>query len=122
MLIAPSGCSYPSPVMSNTRRSRASRRAASAVLRSRTGPSTEGRAFSDTNVPKRCTVSENGGSLMNRLVTLLALAIGLGGPASAGIINPYGDPDLNANVVAGQISGSGVRERGFGFRVQRTSA
>jgi hypothetical protein len=60
-------------------------------------------------------------SLMNRFVTLLALAIGVSGPASAGIINPYGDPDLNANVVAGQISGSGVRERGVGFRVQRTS-
>jgi hypothetical protein len=56
---------------------------------------------------------------MNRLVTLLALAMALGGPASAGIISPYAAPlgVNNTNVVAGQISGSGVIERGSGFRV-----
>jgi hypothetical protein len=59
---------------------------------------------------------------MNRLVALSALAIGLAGPASAGVIHPYGDPELNTNVVAGQVSGSGVIERGLGFRVHRTFA
>ncbi|MFZ0574851.1 MAG: hypothetical protein WA428_08445 [Candidatus Cybelea sp.] len=54
---------------------------------------------------------------MNRLVTLLALAIGVSGPASAGIINPYGNPELNTNVVAGQVGSTGVVERGSGFRV-----
>ncbi len=57
---------------------------------------------------------------MNRLVTLLALAIVVSGPASANIINPYGNPELNTNVVAGQVSGTGVIERGLGFRVHRT--
>jgi hypothetical protein len=55
---------------------------------------------------------------MNRFVTLLALAIGVSGSASAGIINPYGNPELNTNVVAGQVSASGVIERGVGFSVQ----
>lgn len=54
---------------------------------------------------------------MNRLVTLLALAIGVGAPASAGIINPYGE--VNTNVVAGQVSATGVIERGSGFRAHR---
>jgi hypothetical protein len=58
---------------------------------------------------------------MNRLVTLLALAIGVSGPASAGIINPYAEV-INSNVVAGQVSVEGVIERGFGFRVHRDSA
>jgi|HubBroStandDraft_6_1064221.scaffolds.fasta_scaffold225892_1 hypothetical protein len=60
---------------------------------------------------------------MNRLVTLLALAIGLGAPASAGIVNPYGALGVNnTDVVAGQVSGSGVIERGSGFRVHRDEA
>jgi|HubBroStandDraft_6_1064221.scaffolds.fasta_scaffold348973_1 hypothetical protein len=56
---------------------------------------------------------------MNRLVTLLALAMALGGPASAAIISPYAAPlgVNNTNVVAGQVSDSGVIERGHGFRV-----
>jgi|ERR1700722_1827713 len=48
---------------------------------------------------------------MNRFVTLLALAIGVSGPASAGVIK------VNPNVVAGQVSALGVIERGSGFRV-----
>lgn len=45
---------------------------------------------------------------MNRVVALLALAVALGGgPASAGVINPYGNPELSTNVVAGQVSASG---------------
>ena len=55
---------------------------------------------------------------MNRFaLAILTLAIALGGPASAGIINPYGNPELNTNVVAGQVSELGVVERGLGFHV-----
>jgi|HubBroStandDraft_2_1064218.scaffolds.fasta_scaffold47678_4 hypothetical protein len=56
---------------------------------------------------------------MNRFVTLLALAIALGGPASAGAISPYIAPlgINNADVVAGQVSADGRIERGSGFRV-----
>jgi hypothetical protein len=57
---------------------------------------------------------------MNRFVTLLALAIGVSGPASAGAISPYVGPlgVNNTNVVAGQVSASGVIEHGSGFRVR----
>jgi hypothetical protein len=55
---------------------------------------------------------------MNRVVTLIALAIALGGPASATIMNT--DVKVNTNVVAGQVSASGVVERGTGFRVRLT--
>jgi hypothetical protein len=56
---------------------------------------------------------------MNRFaLAILTLAIALGGPASAGIISPYGNPELNTNVVAGQVSSLGIIERGAGFRVQ----
>jgi hypothetical protein len=55
---------------------------------------------------------------MNRFpLAILTLAIALAGPASAGIISAYGNPELNANVVAGQVSSVGVIERGAGFRV-----
>lgn len=61
---------------------------------------------------------------MNRLVTLLALAVGLGAPASAGAISPYVAPlgTNDRNVVAGQVSLEGVIERGFGFRLHRDTA
>jgi hypothetical protein len=61
---------------------------------------------------------------MNRLVTLLALAIGVSGPASAGAMSPYVAPlgVNNTDVVAGLVSLEGVIERGFGFRVHRDSA
>ena len=61
---------------------------------------------------------------MNRFVTLLALAIGVSGPASAAAVSPYAAPlgVNNTDVVAGQVSVEGVIERGFGFRVHRDSA
>ena len=61
--------------------------------------------------------------LMNRFVTLLALAIGVSGPASAGAISPYRAPlgVNNTDVLAGQVSLDGVIERGFGFRVHRNA-
>lgn len=60
---------------------------------------------------------------MNRFVTLLALAIGVSGPASAGAISPYRAPlgVNNTDVLAGQVSLDGVIERGFGFRVHRNA-
>jgi hypothetical protein len=55
---------------------------------------------------------------MNRFaLAILTLAVALGGPASADIINPSGNTFLNTNVVAGQVSAGGVIERGSGFRV-----
>jgi hypothetical protein len=56
---------------------------------------------------------------MNRLVTLLALAVALGGPASAAAVSPYAAPlgVNNTDVVAGQVGSTGIVERGFGFRV-----
>jgi hypothetical protein len=75
----------------------------------------EGRPIAIANVPKRSLFRRMELVVMNRFVTLLALAIGVSGPASAGVINPYAE--VNTNVVAGEVTASGVIERGHGFRV-----
>ena len=55
---------------------------------------------------------------MNRFVTLLALAIALGGPASAQTSYELAPDFRNPRVVGGEINADGTIARGRGFRAR----